>query len=161
MVLETPPTGIVSEAIVLWRAKVIDAKSPAQTFTMTMDGGHGSVTKKVISAMTKDGISPETTKWCLDNLFVNNAEGFIPETSPFEAVSVTYEHATYPFLLWDTYPIILYFIWTLIFGLVFKLSSREISKFIFLFRLLPPDSSRRSFFVCLLEVVSSNEKISL
>jgi len=120
MVLETPPMGIVSEATVLWRAKVIDAKSPAQTFTMTMDGRPGSVTKKIISAMTKDGISPEKTKWHLDNLFVNNAEGFIPETSSFEAVTVTYQHATYPFLLWNTDPIVLYFIWTLIFGLVFK-----------------------------------------
>lgn len=120
MVLETPPMRLINEATILWRAKVIDAKSPAQTFTMTMDGGAGSVTKKVISAMTKDGISPETTKWHLENLFVNNAEGFIPDSSPFEAVSVTYHHATYPFLLWNTDPIILYFLWTLIFGFVFK-----------------------------------------
>ena len=120
MVLETPALRQINEATVLWRAKVIDAKSPAQTFTMIMDGEPGSVMKKVISAMTKDGISPETTKWHLDNLFVNNAEGFIPDSSPFEAVSVTYEHATYPFLLWNTDPITMYFLWTLIFGLVFK-----------------------------------------
>ena len=118
--LETPPIRLINEASILWRAKIIDAKSPEHAYTVTMVGKPGSVKKRVLSGMTKEGISPETTKWHLDNLFVNNAEGFIPDSSPFEAVSVTYEHATYPFLLWDTDPIILYFIWTLIFGLVFK-----------------------------------------
>lgn len=120
MVLETPPMGIVNEASILWRARIIDAKSPEHAYTVTMAGKPGSVNKRVLSGKTKEGISPEKTKWHLNNLFVNNGEGFIPDSSPFKAVSVTYEHATYPFLLWKTDPIILYFIWTLIFGFVFK-----------------------------------------
>ncbi len=120
MVLETPPMGIVNEATILWRAKITDAKSPEHACTVTMVGKTRSVKKKVLSGMTKEGFSPKKTKWHLDNLFVNNAEGFITETSPFEAVSVTYQHSAYPFLLWNTGPITLYFLWTLIFGLLFK-----------------------------------------
>ena len=49
-----------------------------------------------------------------------NAEEFIPESSPFDAVRVNYERATYPFLAWRIDPVILYFIFTLIFALIFK-----------------------------------------
>ena len=120
MVLETLPMRIISEAAIFWRAKVVASDTPVQTLTMTLNGGDEPVTKKVVSAMTVSGIAPETTKWCLDNLFVNNAEAFIPEASPFKAVSVGYQKALYPFLFWSTDPVILYFIWTLIFSLVFK-----------------------------------------
>ena len=120
IVLETLPMRISSDATIFWRAKVVSSDTPVQTLTMTLNGGDETVTKKVVSAMTVSGIAPETTKWCLESLFANNAEKFIPEASPFKTVSVDYQKARYAFLFWSTDPVILYFIWTLIFSLVFK-----------------------------------------
>ena len=45
---------------------------------------------------------------------------FIPATSPFESVNISYDRAIYPFLSWNTDSIILYFILTLIAGFLFK-----------------------------------------
>ena len=68
LVFETPPIGIIPEASLFWRARVTDAKNSDYSFIVTMDGKAGSVEKKVLSTMTEEGISPEKTKWYLENL---------------------------------------------------------------------------------------------
>ncbi len=69
---------------------------------------HTTVTAVVIANMVGTGV------------FINNGEDFISKTSPFKSITVSYERASYPFLAWHTDPIILYFILTLVLGLVFK-----------------------------------------
>ena len=118
--IETPPLRMVSEATVIWRAKVIPLQTERQFFQISVDGTAETVEKKIITAMTKERFSPEKRKWDLSGLFINNGEEFIAKTSPFKSITVSYERASYPFLVWQTDPIILYFILILAFGLIFK-----------------------------------------
>ncbi|MFQ5484136.1 MAG: hypothetical protein ACE5DO_02255 [Desulfobacterales bacterium] len=118
--IETPPLRMISEATVIWRAKVLPLQTERQFFQISVGGTTETVEKKIITAMTKERFSPEKRKWDLSGLFINNGEEFIEKTSPFKSITVSYERASYPFLAWQTDPVILYFILTLIFGLFFK-----------------------------------------
>lgn len=120
ILVETPPMRIVSEASIFWRAKVISSEENQQFCQIAIEGTAGTVGKGVFTGTTKQRFSPERRKWRPQSLFVSNAEDFISESSPFEAVSVYYERAAYPFLAWNTDPIVLYFILTLIFGFALK-----------------------------------------
>jgi hypothetical protein len=120
ILVETPPMRILSEASVFWRGKVISSKRNQQFCRIAIDGTPGTVEKKIFTGVSKQRFSPERRKWHPQSLFVSNAEGFISQTSPFEALTVHYERASYPFLAWNTDPIVLYFILTLIFGFIFK-----------------------------------------
>jgi hypothetical protein len=118
--LETSPIRIASEASIFWRAKIISQNSGRHFCKIVIAGTDDTVSKDIFTYETRERFSPERCKWQLRCLFVNNAEDFIPETSPFKAVSVTYARATYSFLGWHIDSIILYFILTLLFGFAFK-----------------------------------------
>lgn len=120
ILIETPPLRMVSEASIIWRAKVIPSQTGQQFFQISIDGTAETVEKKIITKMKKQRFSLEKRKWDLSGLFINNGEDFIPKTSPFKSITVSYERAGYPLFAWHTDPIILYFILTLVFGLVFK-----------------------------------------
>jgi len=120
ILIETPSMVIESEASIFWRAKVINSTDNPQFCQISISGKKDTVRKTIYTTFSKRRFSPERTKWHLKNFLLSNAEDFISKTSTFEAVSVDYKRAVYPFLAWDTDPIVLYFILTLILGLVFK-----------------------------------------
>jgi len=120
ILIETSPMHIVSEASIFWRAKVINAAGGQQYCRIAIAGSGQTVEKKIFTAVTKQRFSPERKKWHVRSLLVSNAEDFIPQTSPFESVSISYKRATYPIFAWNTDSIILYFILTLILGFLFK-----------------------------------------
>jgi hypothetical protein len=118
--IETPSMAIESEASIFWRAKFINSTGNPQYCQISISGKKDAVRKNIYTTFSKKRFSPERTKWHLKNFFFSNAEDFIPKTSTFKSVIVNYERAAYPFIAWDTDPIILYFILTLILGLLFK-----------------------------------------
>jgi len=120
ILLETPPMRIISDGSIYWRARIIRSEGNDQFVRVSIEGEPQGVDKEVLTSSTKQGFSPEKRKYNLDGLFVDNAEGFISETSPFKVVTVGYRPATYPFLAWRVDPVVLYFILTLILGLLFK-----------------------------------------
>ena len=120
ILVETPPMRIISDGSIYWRARVIRSEGNDQFVRVSIEGEPQGVDKEVLTSSTKQGFSPEKRKYNLDGLFVDNAEGFISETSPFKAVTVGYRPATYPFLAWRVDPVVLYFILTLILGFLFK-----------------------------------------
>jgi len=120
ILLETPPMRIISDGSIYWRARIIRSEGNDQFVRVSIEGEPQGVDKEVLTSSTKQGFSPEKRKYNLDGLFVDNAEGFISETSPFKAVTVGYRPATYPFLAWRVDPVVLYFILTLILGFLFK-----------------------------------------
>ena len=120
ILVETPPMRIISDGSIYWRARVIRSEGNDQFVRVSIEGEPQGVDKEVLTSSTKQGFSPEKRKYNLDGLFVDNAEGFISETSPFKAVTVSYRPATYPFLAWRVDPVVLYFILTLILGFLFK-----------------------------------------
>ena len=120
ILIDTSSLQIASEASVFWRAKTIDSDVTQQFCQIAIDGTDDTVKKEIFTGNTKQGFSPIRSKWNPRCLLVNNAENFIPKTSPFEAVSINYDRAAYPFFVWNIDPIVLYFILTLIFGFLFK-----------------------------------------
>ncbi|NIO22298.1 MAG: hypothetical protein GTN76_16615 [Candidatus Aenigmarchaeota archaeon] len=117
--IETEPLRIVSLASVFWRARVTDTKDQ-QFVRLTMDGDDQSIEKKVVTHPQKKRFSPEKSKWHLWGSLVNHGEDFLPNTSPFLTIKVSYGRGSYPFLFWNTDPIILYFIFTFVFALLLK-----------------------------------------
>lgn len=120
ILVETPTMLIESEGSIYWRAKVIGSEKGQQYCRITIDGTDYTFEKKILTFLSKQRFSPERRKHNLKSLLIGHSEDFIPETFPFKALSINYDRATYPFLLWDIDPIILYFIFTLILGLAFK-----------------------------------------
>ena len=120
ILLETPPMRIISDGSIYWRARVMRSEGDDQFVRVSIEGEPKEVDKKVLTSSTKQGFSPEIRKWGRWGFFVSNGEGFIPETSPFNAVTVSYKPAAYLFLAWRVDPVVLYFILTLILGLLFK-----------------------------------------
>lgn len=118
--IETSPLIIESKGNVFWRARVTSIDENEHFCKISIYGTDVSVKKKIITAAGIQRFSPERKKWHIENVFVNNAEDFISKSSPFEAVSVYYDRAVYPFLVWDIDPILLFFILTLIFGFILK-----------------------------------------
>jgi hypothetical protein len=120
ILIETPAMIIGSEANIYWRAKVTGLEKDQPYCRITIDGTDYTFEKKILTSLSKQRFSPERRKYNLQSLLIGYSEDFIPETFPFKALSINYDRATYPFLLWDIDPIILYFIYTLILGLAFK-----------------------------------------
>lgn len=120
VLIETQPILIESEASIYWRAKVTDSGNNQQFLRIMLDGTGYDVKKKILTNLSKQRFSPERQKYNLEGLFLDSSEGFISDTSPFEAVSINYNRATYPFLFWNMDPIVLYFVLTLLLGLAFK-----------------------------------------
>ncbi|MFC1814564.1 hypothetical protein ACFL0M_01220 [Thermodesulfobacteriota bacterium] len=120
IIVETSPMRIISQASIFWRAKVIGSKGNQQFCRIRIDGNRDTLEKKIFTNRTNHRFSPERTKWRLNSLFISNAEDFIPKSSPFKAISISYNRATYSFLKWGMDPIIIYFILTLILGFAIK-----------------------------------------
>ena len=118
--IETSPLIIESKASVFWRARVTGLDGNEHYCRISINGTDATVEKKIITSAGIQRFSPERKKWHIRNVFVNNAEDFISNSSPFDAVSVYYNRAVYPFLGWNIDPILLFFILTLIFGLALK-----------------------------------------
>lgn len=120
ILIETPPIFVESEASIYWRAKVIGSGNDQQYCRIILDGTSYGVKKKILTKLSKQRFSPERQKYNIEGLLIDSSEDFISKTSPFEAVSINYHRATYPFLFWNMDPIVLYFVLTLILGLVIK-----------------------------------------
>ena len=120
ILIETPPIIIESDSSIYWRAKVIDPEKDQQYCRIMIDGTDYTLKKKILTHLSKQRFSPERKKYNIEGLFIDYSEDFISETSPFEALSINYHRAAYPFLFWNMDPIVLYFVLTLILGLVVK-----------------------------------------
>lgn len=120
VLVETPSMVIESEASIFWRARVIRSEMDQQYCRIILDGTDYTLKKKILTTLSKQRFSPERRKYNLQSLFIGYVEDFIPEISPLKSVSIGCDRATYSFLFWNMDPIILYFILTLILGLVFK-----------------------------------------
>ncbi len=64
--------------------------------------------------------SPALLKGRLGEPLLENAEGFLPAPSPVAAITVSYQRAALPFLLWRTDAVVIYFVLTLIMALAIK-----------------------------------------
>ncbi len=120
IVLETPPLKIESEGSLFWRAKIIGSGEDKQEIKITMNNSKETIGRTIMTVMSKRRFSPVERKSTLSSFIFNNAEDGIPGSSPYKAITVEYRRATYPFIIWNTDPIVLYFILTLILGLVLK-----------------------------------------
>lgn len=120
IILETPPMRILSEGRIFWRARASSSDDKEEFFRIRMNGRPGNVKKMVVTSNTKKGFCAKKRKWDMSAFFTANAEDFIPKDSPFCSITVNYDRATYPFLFWNADPIVLYFIFTLIFGFILK-----------------------------------------
>jgi hypothetical protein len=118
--VEKYPVRIISEGSILWRGKVVDTDTTRETLRIGFNGRAETLEKVVYISNNKQGISPVTGKWEPFTFLARIAEGFLPNNSSFKAVSLSYDRATHHFLFWKADSLILYFIFTLIFGFAFK-----------------------------------------
>ena len=119
IIIETDPLRIVSEGSIYLRARVTDV-TEQQSVRFKIDDLQDELVKNIVTIENKERFSPEKSKYQLWEALTTNAENFIIYSSPFKSVSVSYERRNYPFVFWDTDPIIIYFILTLIFGFLLK-----------------------------------------
>lgn len=117
--LETDPIRIFSEGTIFWRAKVTDSNTP-QSISIGIGNPKQEVTKRIVTMDMKERFGPRRSKYNLSNSLMNNAEAFIPASSPFRSVFVSYDRKMYPLILWPTDVIIFYFVLILIFGYTLK-----------------------------------------
>lgn len=118
--IETDPLRVISPASVYWRARVTKTKQ-TQFIYLSMSGVDGVIKKKIVTTGSEcQRFSPQKSKWHIWNSLTNYAENYLPDESPFKAVSVSYKRKSYTFLAWKIDPVILYFILTLIISLLLK-----------------------------------------
>jgi hypothetical protein len=121
IVLETPPLRIESEGSVFWRAKLSGARGEQQQYVrIGMEGVDQILEKGIVSDHGEKRFSPWLEKWSLKQGIFRNGEGFLPDDSWIRSITVEYDRARYPFLLWSFDPIVLYFLFTLLFSFGLK-----------------------------------------
>lgn len=121
IIIETMPLRIPKENKILWRARIkYSSKTGEEHIKIGFKEHNSFTTKNVMTSYGKKGFSPSLAKWSLKTALVSNAEGFLPEESPFSLVSISYKRAAYSFLFWKVDALILYFILTLGFAFALK-----------------------------------------
>ncbi|MCP4682532.1 MAG: hypothetical protein GY864_09385 [Desulfobacterales bacterium] len=118
--LLTSPLRIPEEGTVQWRAQVRDNTDPGRE-SVRIEIGQGLTSNKDVAVIARSGqLSPDVIKGSSWDILIHNAEGFLSSTSPFKRISISYERAEYPFLWWQMDALVLYFLLTLVFALIFK-----------------------------------------
>ena len=120
--LETLPLRMEDERSVLWRAKIVEA-NPEQppTLRFGVEGNGQPLEKQLITAYGQQPrFAPTKKQASFFNRIFYNAEGYLPNDSPFTSISTQYDRAGYSFVFWDVDVIILFFVFTLIFGFALK-----------------------------------------
>lgn len=119
IVIETDPLKISSKGSIFWRAKLTDPRTP-QVIRFFVDNPKEVLEKQIVTSDNKKSFAPEKSKWHFFRSLTTNAEAFIPDSSPFKSVLVSYQRQSFPLLWWNTDPIILYFVLVLIFSFLLK-----------------------------------------
>lgn len=117
--IETDPIRIFSEGSISWRAKVIDSNTP-QSISISMGNPKQEVTKRIVTMDIKERFGAKRSKYNLSSSLTNSAEPFIPASSLFRSVFVSYDRNEYSLIWWETDVIIFYFVLILIFGYALK-----------------------------------------
>lgn len=120
--LETLPLRIEDENSVLWRAKVVNI-DPEQlpTLRFGVEGDVRPIEKQLVTGYGQQPrFAPTKKQASWFNRIFYNAEGYLPADSPFTSVSTQYARAGYSLVFWDVDVIILFFVFTLIFGFALK-----------------------------------------
>ena len=120
--LETLPLRLEDENSVLWRAKIVEANSgQIPTLRFGIEGNEAPIEKQLVTAYGQHPrFAPSKKHASLFNRIFYNAEGYLPADSPFTAISTQYNRAGYSLVFWDVDAIILFFVFTLIFGFALK-----------------------------------------
>ncbi len=119
--LDTLPLRIPEEGTIEWRVRVREDASPGiETLRILVSDKSQVAERRVALGGAPSISSPEKVKWAWSKGLIHNAEGFLPRQSPFRTISVKYERAVYPFLLWETDALVVYFILTMVFALALK-----------------------------------------
>jgi len=117
--IETPPLRVVSEASIFWRARILNSNR-LQYIHLKIEGVKEILEKQIVTNSEIRSFTSQKTKRSLWNSLLYGAEDPIPETFPVQLVSVSYRPARYSFLFLNSDPIMLFFIFTLCFGLIIK-----------------------------------------
>ena len=117
IVLETPPLRIPLQGQVFWRARrvITDSATPA-VVRIGLRGDSSFVEKTVATSYTQRRFMPEKMRRSWWNWLAKNAEGMFVSDSFLHSVSISYQRATYPLLVWRVHAIPLYVIVTLLCG---------------------------------------------
>jgi hypothetical protein len=121
ILIETPPLQLMSESQVFWRARVATRpETPLPTIQLKIPGQHWDVRRGIAVGNSLSRFGPTLTQWSLIDGIVANAEGFLPETTAVQSVTINYARASYPLLFWRLDALVLYFLFTLILALCLK-----------------------------------------
>lgn len=119
--IEIPPLRIPDKNEAYWRVRVISPVDKDQEYIAFKIGDNNEFGQRTIATNFKQQrFAPVLSKWWFSTGLLNNAEDFLPDDSPITFVSVDYKRAAYRFLFWETDPLIIYFILTLISALIIK-----------------------------------------
>ncbi|MCP4402487.1 MAG: hypothetical protein GY801_34910 [bacterium] len=120
--LETLPLRLEDTNSVLWRAKVVNAEPEhIPTLRFGIEGDGQPIEKELVTDYGQSPrFAPAKKQASLFNKIFYNAEGYLPKDSPFSSISTQYSRAGYSLVFWDVDVIILFFIFTLIFGFALK-----------------------------------------
>ena len=117
--IETPPLRVDSEASIFWRARILNSNK-LQYIHLKIEGIKEILEKQIVTNSEIRSFASQKTKRSLWNSLLYSAEDPIPDTFPIKLVSVSYRPARYNLLFLNSDPIILFFIFTLLGGLVIK-----------------------------------------
>jgi hypothetical protein len=121
IVIETPPLRIESEGSVFWRARLEGARGEHRHYVrIGVEGVDQILEKGIVSDHGEMRFSPWLEKWSLKQGIFRNGEGFLPDDAWIRSITVEYDRARYPFLLWSFDSIVLYFLFTLLFSFALK-----------------------------------------
>jgi hypothetical protein len=120
--LETPALRIETERTVFWRARIVEQNSDSlPVIRIGNSAGEQPIERSVVTRHGGDKrFSPEKKQWTFWNSVFTNAEGFLPADTPLSSITIRYQRTGYPLFFWRADAIILYFVFTLIFGFAMK-----------------------------------------
>jgi hypothetical protein len=120
--LETLSLRLEDENSILWRANIVDANPEnIPTLRFGIEGNGQTVEKQLVTAYgQRSRFAPAKKQASWFNRIFYNAEGYLSEDSPFASISAQYNRAEYSLVFLDVDAIILFFVFTLIFGFALK-----------------------------------------
>jgi len=121
IILETPPIRMEDELQVSWRARATQPQANSQpVIQIGLEGEPGIAEKIVAVDYAVKRFCPTLMKLSFLDGLIYNAEGFLNADSPVQEINIRYNRAGYGFVFIEMDPIILFFILTLCFALLFK-----------------------------------------
>jgi hypothetical protein len=116
--LETPALRDPADGTVRWRMRTASNAAEPQSIVVSVAGEQ--VFKTVAAGERLKAFVPAVQKWNWEEGLIANAEGYLPAGSPLTELRVGYDRSEYWFLWWELDPVILFFIYTLVFAFGLK-----------------------------------------